>query len=685
VSATTQGEKLVLERSGSGELVDVGELPEEQRILSADLVRRLCVEGATSDPRGLRIKGASIRGRLDLSSCTLDHPLILLETRLSESPCFARCSLPHLVLRDCSLPGLGAEALQVRFDLDLRGTEAVGAIVLTGARIGGRLNCDGAAFVNEGQWTIVADGAEIGGNVLLSDGFSSRGAVVLLAAKLGGNLVCDRATLSNEGGWALLASGAEIRGGAAFRNGFSARGGIDLSQAKVGGALECTGATLASANEWALVAEAAEVGGTAILRDGFSAEGGVLLHGAKVKGNLELDGARLVRLAGEPALVAEGAEIGGSVLLRNGFTAVGGVVLHGARLGGNLECDGGMLVSTDEPALRADSAEIGGSVMLRNGFTARGWVVLLGATIDGNLECDGATIVNDGGRALTAEGLAIGGNVYLRQGFDATGEVRLFGARVGGNLECDQASFANPGGWALDANGADLAGALIFTRTTVRGGLNLFRMGCTTLIDDLGPDSELGSWAGPEPLRLEGFRYDRFGGDAAGWDSEARFSWLERTQSFDPGAWQRLRDVYRAQGRDADARRTAIATENDRLKRGDLSPLRWAGRWILRITIGHGYRSWLALVWAVAIVVPFALLVWQAPAGTFVPAASGAGQSPQPLVYSLDTFLPIVDLGEADQWTATGGLRWAAWTVILLGWALSTIFVAGFTRIVRSV
>ena len=117
----------------------------------------------------------------------------------------------------------------------------------------------------------------------------------------------------------------------------------------------------------------------------------------------------------------------------------------------------------------------------------------------------------------------------------------------------------------------------------------------------------------------------------------------------------------------------------------DLARGHSAGRWILRITIGHGYRPWLALLWALVIVVPFALLVWRAPASTFVPTGDGADGSPQPLAYSLDTFLPIVDLGEADQWTVTGGLRWVAWAVILLGWALSTIFVAGFTRIVRSV
>jgi hypothetical protein len=32
----------------------------------------------------------------------------------------------------------------------------------------------------------------------------------------------------------------------------------------------------------------------------------------------------------------------------------------------------------------------------------------------------------------------------------------------------------------------------------------------------------------------------------------------------------------------------------------------------------------------------------------------------------------------------TGWVRSVDWSVILLGWALSTIFVAGFTRIVRS-
>jgi hypothetical protein len=68
----------------------------------------------------------------------------------------------------------------------------------------------------------------------------------------------------------------------------------------------------------------------------------------------------------------------------------------------------------------------------------------------------------------------------------------------------------------------------------------------------------------------------------------------------------------------------------------------------------------------------------------FVPAKPGVTGSPQPIAFAADTFLPIVDVGEAADWTPTGWMGWVDWSVILLGWALTTIFVAGFTRIVRT-
>jgi hypothetical protein len=633
-TSATRGEATVLEQAGSGELIDLGELPEDERVLNAEFVRDLILETEDGDPRGLRIAGASILGRLDLEFCRIERPLWLRETEFEQRPCFDRCSIPHLSLSGCRLAGLDANELRVDFDLDLSDVQSLGPLVISRARIAGQLICDRASIVNVGGAALLATYVQIGSSAYLGEGFRAMGSIVLLGATLGGNLECDGAILTSTG-LAFVADGATIRG-------------------------------------------------DVLMREGFAAAGCVRLQGARVEGDVAFDGATLTNGVGW-ALLAEGVDIRGDLRLRDGFNATGGVDLSGARLGGRLECDGAKLANERGWALEADGVDVGGGVHLRDGFSAIGGVFLLGGSIGGHLACSGATLTNEGGWALIADDARIGGGALLGDGFAANGGVRLLGTNVGTSLDLTAASLAAEDGWALVADDAEIGGPFILSDATIAGGLSVFNASCTTLSDDVGPERGLGSWAGADPLRLEGFAYDRFGGGESAWSTNARFSWLEQTPSFDPGSWQRLRDLYRAQGRDADARRTAIAMENDRLKRGNLSPLRKAGRWILRITIGHGYRSWLAVVWAVAIVVPFALLVWLAPADTFVPTGSAAAGSPQPLIYSLDTFLPIVDLGEADQWTVTGSLRWAAWTVILLGWALSTIFVAGFTRIVRSV
>ena len=58
---------------------------------------------------------------------------------------------------------------------------------------------------------------------------------------------------------------------------------------------------------------------------------------------------------------------------------------------------------------------------------------------------------------------------------------------------------------------------------------------------------------------------------------------------------------------------------------------------------------------------------------------------PQSFVYAADVFLPIIDFGETKYWRVDGWLEWAQWTlVIALGWVLTTLFVAGFTLLVRS-
>ena len=146
---------------------------------------------------------------------------------------------------------------------------------------------------------------------------------------------------------------------------------------------------------------------------------------------------------------------------------------------------------------------------------------------------------------------------------------------------------------------------------------------------------------------------------------EARVRWLLAISIYEPRSWLQLASTLRARGRDGDATRVLVEMQNDRLRRGGLSRPAWLGHQILWVTIGHGYRSWLAGVWAMVVIALFALVVWRAP-GNF-DADPGVHGAPQPVAYAADTFLPIVDLGEASRWLATGWVDWVEWGVILSG------------------
>ncbi|MGA9868771.1 MAG: hypothetical protein WBQ75_20275 [Acetobacteraceae bacterium] len=359
---------------------------------------------------------------------------------------------------------LNAQAARIDGLVVLAGLTGRGMIWLTRIRIGGALLMDRADLKNgrpEGRGdALVATGAEIGGAVQMRDGFMADGSVLLLGANIHGNLECDGAHFANRtqdgSGQALLAEGAEIGGDALLRDGFTAQGRVSLHGAKIRGNLECGGAHFANRTQdgsgQALLAEGAEIGGDALLSDGFTAQGRVSLHGAKIRGNLECDGAHFANCTQDgngDALIAQSAEIGGDMLLR-GFKSEGCVSVYGAKIGGDLACDGAHFANRIDDgsgdALVATNTEIRGDVLLCKGFRAEGGVSLHGAKIAGNLDCDGGHFANrtknGKGRSLVAEGAEIIGAVLLRDGFTAEGRVVLLNAKMG-SLSCRSATLCN--------------------------------------------------------------------------------------------------------------------------------------------------------------------------------------------------------------------------------------------------
>lgn len=63
-SELTAGEQRVVDQAPSGQLVYLSDLSDDDRVVSAEVVRRLCVgsEAREVDSRGLRVKGARILG-----------------------------------------------------------------------------------------------------------------------------------------------------------------------------------------------------------------------------------------------------------------------------------------------------------------------------------------------------------------------------------------------------------------------------------------------------------------------------------------------------------------------------------------------------------------------------------------------------------------------------------------------
>ena len=117
------------------------------------------------------------------------------------------------------LPGLTADGLELSGALFLRhGFEArEDAVRLTGARIHGNLECGGGRFLGRDGYgnALVAEGLDIKGGVVLSDGFEAHGAVRLLGARIGGQLNCTGGHFleASRDGDALLADRLETKGG----------------------------------------------------------------------------------------------------------------------------------------------------------------------------------------------------------------------------------------------------------------------------------------------------------------------------------------------------------------------------------------------------------------------------------------------------------------------------------------
>lgn len=267
-------EKKLLQACRTGAMAVIAdERPEEQtadNLVRAGFLRFLALGGDERAPvheRGVRLRGAWITGELDVTGATVPRNLGCWECHFELTPAFRGASVAgSLLLSGSRVPGFEGDGMTCSGSLFLRDKfSSVGEIRLLGARIGGNLDCSGAAFDGKDGDVLLMDGAEIKGDVFLRKGFSATGTVRLPGARIGGDLDCTDAAFDGKDGDTLLADSAEIKGSVFLRRGFSATGEVRLLGARIGGDLECTGAEFGGENR-GLSADGIDIAGSLFLR-----------------------------------------------------------------------------------------------------------------------------------------------------------------------------------------------------------------------------------------------------------------------------------------------------------------------------------------------------------------------------------------------------------------------------------
>lgn len=656
-----------------------------QEIRAELLIELLAAPPPAGTPprRAIRLCGATITGPLNLETVSLNCPLLLELCRFTEPVVLDDATAPKLSFSGCHVPGFSAKRLRTAGNLALdQGFTVTAGLNLMGARIGGQLLLNDARISRPQDldsvaaagtvWALTADGITVEQDLFARGQFTADGQVRLLSAHIKGQLDMTGAHLdasaarqfANPDRIALFANHLTVDADMQLE-GISVEGRIYLRGADIGGHLMLDNARLTNPGSFTLMGHHMSVGQDMSCSGGFTSEGEISLSAARIGGHLSLLGASLSN-PGRRALDAEWITIGQSLVCRDDFTADGEIALAAAQIGGQLLFLGASLNNPGGTALSAERIDIGQTMAFQNGSSAHGEIRMPGARIAGHASFDGAHLTSPDGTALDARSITTG-LLRFRKGFTAEGQVNLEAVRIDGHLEFDTATLSNPGGTALNLKNSVITALSICPAAPPSGAVDLTGTRADGYVDD--PET----W--PEMLYLRGFTYATLENSTV--SVRNRLRWLSlHPGGYTPQVYDQLVACYQRAGHEEAARRVAIAKQWRR--RNILSPLNW----LWYITVGYGYRTWLAAIWLAALTIAGTLVFSRAHSLHLLRPAPHA-PSFQPLVYTLDTLLPIVDFGQKSAWTAAGwALPWF-WSLTAAGWVLTTAAVAALTGIFK--
>lgn len=388
------------------------------------------------------------------------------------------------------------------------------------------------------------------------------------------------------------------------------------------------------------------------------------------------------------------------LLITKPVTMLGCYIPDGIDLS-NARTEGIDLRRSSTGTIDADSATIEGDLSMLKGHY--GPVSMFRARISGNLDFIGAHVSNPGDEAIVATEATIAGDADFHEGFTTDGIVDFRFAKVGHSLSFNDAHFEGGDDNGLNAERAVVAGFVYWVNIahTPKTILDLEN----ARAEGFGDDGA--SWPAAGNLDVNGFVYRSIVDGPA--NAGDRLRWLRlQTPGYKPQPFQQLAKVLAAGGDDSGATDVLIAQREAQRRLGGLGRLERLWNLMLEVTIGYGFKPLRALWWILAFVVFGAVLFGagyrlriitptEADAyGEFVQSGNAPAHYPpfSAFVYSLENFLPVVELGQGEYWrpnprhgdsnpVLAGTLRWYLWIHILAGWTLTPLLFAGLSGLIR--
>ena len=173
------------------EYLDNAKTWESDRTIRAGLIRWLAVDPDASkqiDPKGLWITGARISGAIDFAFVSLPHPLALLWCSIPEGINLQNATLQRLDLEHSQTTLVQAQNLVVGGDCLIRHGFKADRVNLLDAKISGSLDFNGSYITDPGYTALELQGVEVGNVLWLAGQFWACGAVHLPDANIHGDL-----------------------------------------------------------------------------------------------------------------------------------------------------------------------------------------------------------------------------------------------------------------------------------------------------------------------------------------------------------------------------------------------------------------------------------------------------------------------------------------------------------------